>query len=260
MMKKIYIVKRVNSSQNCCNDIFRYQLDNRKDLEHSSVASSLSCFELQIFQQVDWSLAERGKMNCFPWAKSEDQTAYRPDSSFYVLYDTEYLYVLLTTVGRYEKRPRIREMGRQVAVHQDSCLEIFFSPLFNDSFFNFEFNAAGAYKIAYGKKQKPRYQLSAEELQNLLIYPLAIKEGGRAKQFAKLPENFDWGIFLRIPCIIFSKLIGRDLHFVKGEHIAANVYKCGDLTEKAHFGCWSPINHETPNFHLPEYFGEFIFD
>ena len=43
-----------------------------------------------------------------------------------------------------------------------------------------------------------------------------------------------------------------------GRVIRANFYKCGDETPIPHFGMWSPVDNETPDFHRPEYFGKFI--
>ena len=45
-----------------------------------------------------------------------------------------------------------------------------------------------------------------------------------------------------------------------GKSFTANFYKCGDKTEKAHFGMWNKINHDTPSFHQPTQFGKLIIE
>ena len=39
----------------------------------------------------------------------------------------------------------------------------------------------------------------------------------------------------------------------------ANFYKCADDTSYPHWLTWAPIDFPTPNFHVPEYFGEIEF-
>ena len=52
-----------------------------------------------------------------------------------------------------------------------------------------------------------------------------------------------------------GKTFGKT-QFSRGEVIKGNFYKCGDKTEIPHFGMWSPIDSEKPNFHQPQFFGE----
>ena len=41
-----------------------------------------------------------------------------------------------------------------------------------------------------------------------------------------------------------------------GMTLRANFYKCGDDTAQPHYIAWNAVDHPTPNFHLPQYFGE----
>ena len=45
---------------------------------------------------------------------------------------------------------------------------------------------------------------------------------------------------------------------VIGQQIKGNFYKCGDETKYPHYGCWNRIDMNSPNFHLPQYFGTLI--
>lgn len=226
----------------------KYEINKVNDLSHCMGDGSNN-----LFLSIDWSLAEEGYISCYPWADGLD--SYQPNSRFFVLYDVDSLYVLLLTQGKFEVFPRTEEHGHQAPVHQDSCLEIFFSPLENEYFYNFECNSKGAYKIAYGTNQKPRYLLNEEELDEVVISPLR----SRDVRLTGVSFEFDWGVFLRIPRSLFSGFVGQEVIFSEGNSLATNAYKCGDLTAEAHFGCWSPIENEVPNFHMPEFFGEFMF-
>ena len=47
----------------------------------------------------------------------------------------------------------------------------------------------------------------------------------------------------------------KDYEFKTGVSVKANVYKCGEETEFEHYGCWSMVDREKPDFHKPEFFG-----
>jgi len=40
----------------------------------------------------------------------------------------------------------------------------------------------------------------------------------------------------------------------------ANFYKCADSTSHPHWLTWSPVDHPTPHFHLPAFFGTLEFE
>ncbi len=40
----------------------------------------------------------------------------------------------------------------------------------------------------------------------------------------------------------------------------ANFYKCADKTSYPHWLTWNPVDHPSPNFHLPQYFGAIVFE
>ena len=39
-----------------------------------------------------------------------------------------------------------------------------------------------------------------------------------------------------------------------------NLYKCGDETQKMHYATYYPIDTQSPDYHRPEFFGEFVLD
>jgi hypothetical protein len=60
---------------------------------------------------------------------------------------------------------------------------------------------------------------------------------------------------LHIP-VRFAQIFVPEFTLRPGMILRANFYKCGDNTAQPHYIAWNAVNHPTPNFHLPQYFGE----
>lgn len=130
-------------------------------------------------------------------------------------------------------------------IWKDSCVEFFISLDEKKTYYNFEFNAVGAGIIGYGTAEKSnRARLNSEIIDQVDVFS-AIQ--------GKI-ENKEWGIILVIPIEIM------ELNEISGKRMHANFYKCGDDLPQAHYISWNSIKNETPNFHLPEYFGEIEFE
>jgi hypothetical protein len=87
-----------------------------------------------------------------------------------------------------------------------------------------------------------------------------LKRVGRWSSLGDLPlENCsgDWELSLVIPKEIFYPEITKTFDNVKAK---GNFYKCGDCLQTPHFLSWNPIQSETPNFHLPAFFGDLLFE
>lgn len=252
-----------------------------KDLTMSKSADNVVS-NLDYIKSINWQKTETGKIDNFPWLDSEAD--YQPVSEFKILYDVDYLYVLLLTQGEDEKNPLAQVEEKQGPVHTDSCLEFFVAPLEDSTlYFNFEANTKGYYKIAAGIARKNRYQLQESDLVDFEI------EGFSSESIGELDieDGYDWGVFLKIPRKLFddiaekllsetrttsvnetletsnSKILKTSCHATtatsRNKTLRINAYKCGDETKQPHFACWSNILTENPDFHCPEYFGELIF-
>ena len=131
-------------------------------------------------------------------------------------------------------------------VWTDSCVEFFISPD-NKGYYNFETNCIGKLLLGFRCKDKEPAMAPKSVLDSV-------------KRFSLLPcsvfdERHDakpWWLIIAIPA---SALFMHEFHSWDGIKAKANVYKCGDNLSKPHFLSWNPINHPTPNFHLPEFFG-----
>lgn len=211
------------------------------------------------FQPADlpWEKAEEGLIACFPWASGSGD--YRPDSRFYLLYNADWLFVLLLTQGADEKEPRTEMSGFQASVSKDSCLEFFlsFDPE-EDFYLNFESNSAAVIHVGYGKDRHERMKPGKEEIGALLYRPLA---GGACELSRRLGFDFDWGIMMQIPRSFLSRFWEGALEpFRPGQRLRGNFYKCGDLTAHEHYACWNEVKAPKPDYHRPECFGSLILE
>ena len=173
-----------------------------------------------------------------------DQVLWKPDcgirASSRFCHDSRALYVNLRAV---EKQIRAEYTAPLSPVCRDSCLEFFFMPENEDRYFNFEINPNGCLYIGFGHGREDSTALCRENMRQLF--------GVRTE---RTPDG--WEAFYRIP-LSFLRLFMPDFAF-EGS-LRANVYKCGDLTEREHYLSWNPVTSETPDFHRPADFGRMTF-
>jgi hypothetical protein len=130
---------------------------------------------------------------------------------------------------------------------EDSCCEIFIQAPGSAEYCNFEVNAAGKMTAARGTGRGDRVSLKPEEFGQ--IVRIASIEGA---------QDFSGGVWTwRVILLIPFELMGLDPENLP-KSLRGNIYKCGDLTAHPHFLSWSPIGTPSPDFHRPEFFGEFI--
>ena len=130
---------------------------------------------------------------------------------------------------------------------EDSCCELFLQRPGAAEYVNFEVNAAGKMTAARGTGRGDRKSLTPEEFGQ--IVRMASIEG---------PQDYAGGVWTwRVILMIPFELMGLDPDDLP-ESLRGNIYKCGDLTAHPHFLSWAPIGTPEPDFHRPEYFGEFL--
>jgi len=135
-------------------------------------------------------------------------------------------------------------------IWEDSCVEFFISFDNRKHYYNFEFNPIGAGLIGYGTSIKAeRSRLTRQQIDQVEVFT-CIERNNLGTQ---------WSLIQYIPYSAFS-YSQVTYAFLKENPIFANFYKCGDHLPKPHFLSWNKINHPTPNFHLPEFFGELFFE
>lgn len=129
-------------------------------------------------------------------------------------------------------------------VCEDSCLEFFFCPVSGDNrYLNIEFNpnCCVFFGIGYGRHDRLR------------MVP-------RTDPFTSIAERTDdgWQITYTVPFSLICELF-PDFVPEAGRTMAANFYKCGDLTPQPHYFSWNNIPLKDPDFHCSAYFGQLVF-
>ncbi|GGC43718.1 hypothetical protein GCM10011386_40050 [Parapedobacter defluvii] len=171
---------------------------------------------------------------------------YKPNVRFKLAYAKDCL--LLCYVVR-EKHVRAVYRNTNDPVYKDSCVEFFLS-FDAHQYYNLEFNCAGTGLIGYGGADKETRQ----RLPNDLIERVRTLGGISGKNDEK--EEMEWKLLLNIPFEIFNY---HTLTSFAGLRCTGNFYKCGDELPIPHFLSWNRIDHPVPNFHLPQFFGELLF-
>ncbi|TDQ77368.1 carbohydrate-binding family 9-like protein [Sphingobacterium yanglingense] len=185
------------------------------------------------FSTLSWNAIDQ----C-PW---ESEFPYRPEVRFQMAHSEGYIYLRYEVKEEFVKGQYIRPNEN---VWEDSCVEFFFSLDGKKTYYNFEFNVLATGLIGYGPADKAqRNRLPKEVVERIDARTQVVKKSGVKS----------WEIYLIIPKDIFGDVgyAARTFH--------ANFYKCGDGLPNPHFMSWNAIQNATPNFHLPEFFGEVFF-
>ena len=185
----------------------------------------------------DWASVPKATIDQYAWSE-----AYMP-TSYAQLVKIEGYGFGLRMVCR-EQNPRAVYTEYNQPIYTDSCLEFFASwDQEQQKYLNMEMNANGALLSCVGKD---RYERKP-----------TLDVGGELPLVQGFVETDEWGIVARIPFSVIKGVYGLDADtFAPGYTFMGNFYKCGDATEIPHYGSWSRVGTENPDFHRPEYFGK----
>jgi len=188
-----------------------------------------------------WKDTPEAKVDNFPWA-SQMADDYRPVTSARLGTDGQSIFVYMES-DETDLRMETKGFGY---VHTDSCMEFFFSPeRAHPKYFNFEFNPSGAMYLSIGTSRYDRESLPLENFGDFFQVRTAVNEN-------------DWNLEFNVP-LSFIRRFFPSLELTPGHEMRGNFYKCGDKTKRPHYGCWSPIDLEAPDFHCPRFFGTICF-
>lgn len=137
-------------------------------------------------------------------------------------------------------------------VWEDACVEFFFSPENDGTYYNIECNCLGYVLMGAGKERPDRTRLTAEIAQEIKRWS---SFGRSAIDYVK--EERYWEIALVIPYRVF---VNHTISSLSGQITKGNFYKCGGKDELKHYLTWSPVKAEKPDFHRPECFGNLYFE
>lgn len=173
---------------------------------------------------------------------------YAPQVRFAAGHDGKNLYLRFRVREECTKAEVAEDNG---AVWTDSAVEFFIS--FDDTgYYNFEFSCIGRALLGF-RKTKPEVRHADGEIMRMIGRESSL---GTAN-FAERRGANEWELCVTIPVGAF---FAHRLDTLEGVRARANVYKCGDDLSKPHFLSWQPIGTEKPNFHVPEYFGQVVFE
>ena len=149
-----------------------------------------------------------------------------------------------------ETNPKREYQNHRDPVYKDSTMEVFLAfledgeALSNQCMYtNFEINSNGAMLANFGKGRKDRQSITDEQFE---------ETGVRATI-----ESDRWYLEVLFPESYLNQIC--DFEKVKeGKSFYCNFYKIAESEEIQHFGSYSPIESETPNFHMPVCFAEAI--
>ncbi len=142
-----------------------------------------------------------------------------------------------------EPEIRAEHTNHKAAICEDSCTELFIQGS-DGRYANFEANPKGALLACIGPGRQNRTPLDDSFFDAMHM------------QITR-PHAKEWEILMSLP-LDLTGIVATNSR-LKGQKLRGNLYKCGDLLQKPHYLAWSDVHTETPDFHRPEFFGEFIF-
>lgn len=198
-----------------------------------------------ILQPDIWNLVKPIEIKDYLWMDNK----YRPVVLVRLCYTEKYIYVKFLVTER-----KVKAVYKNYGdpVYRDSCVEFFINPFPDKSrdYINIEVNAIGTLLIGAGKDRNrtlfKKGELRDLEIVSSLEFPVA-----------DILESGTWTLHMKVPVVLFENYYGERF---TGERAIGNFYKCGDDTEFEHYGVWNYIDNSEPDFHLPQYFGELIFE
>ncbi|MGI4021697.1 MAG: carbohydrate-binding family 9-like protein [Janthinobacterium lividum] len=172
-----------------------------------------------------------------PWQKSFK----KPSATFSLAYADDLLYIRYIV-----KEPHViaTYTENNEPVYKDSCVEFFIAFENDPNYYNLEFNCLGTVLAAYGPRKENRIVLPKAVLKDIASETVITSYSN--------DHDITWEITISIPLKTF---LFHQLDHLSKKKCRVNFYKCGDDLPEPHFLCWNNIVNDTPNFHLPQYFG-----
>lgn len=190
-------------------------------------------YKIKITDRPDFRKVEKADISQYVWGgdyrpKAYAQLAFMPKKGF------------VCKLTAYEEDPKAIYKNDMDPVYKDSCLE-FFARYKKGGYINCEVNSNGAILSAYGEGRRQRTPLN--------------KIAGRFPDVKVKKDKNKWSAEIFIGLDLIKAVYGSS-YFKENSVIYGNFYKCGDDCKVVHYGSYSPIITENPDFHRPEYFAK----
>ncbi|MHB1483473.1 MAG: carbohydrate-binding family 9-like protein [Saccharofermentanales bacterium] len=188
---------------------------------------------------LDFGSEHSLEVDVYRWSGND----YKPAVEVFLTNDGEKLRIRMMA---YESEIRCEVRDDNGNVWEDSCMEFFVRPYDDDPrYVNFEMNPAGAMIMSIGADRNTRN-------------PIIFKYKNELNLETKIEEGF-WTVEFEVPFCMLNDIYGKPADTII-DKIYGNFYKCGDKTKYPHFGMWSDIDSEIPDFHRPEFFGTLVLE
>lgn len=201
------------------------------------VSSNTDPFEVSVLLDK----INRQHIGEYPWTEFKDENV---QADFVIAQGTDCL-----LLKYYVREPHSKATYLQTndPVYKDSCVEFFLGIDSPWEYYNFEFNHAGTGLLCFGTAKERQF-----------LSPALVERIKYARSFKKdqSTDLVTWELCLVIPFCIFTF---HKITQLSGSTCYANFYKCGDDLPIVHYAAWNHISSDTPNFHLPEFFGRLDF-
>ncbi len=180
-------------------------------------------------------------ISIYPWDTAPHSLAYAVLAA-----GKDALYVFMRSE---EKDIRAIQTEQNGPIYTDSCLEFFLMPsLQSNLYLNIEANPKGVIYFSVGKEREGRLLITEEGPEDLQmeaqVHPA--QYGGNG-----------WCVRYNLPYKLIQKYV-PEFNPLDPLSMRGNFYKCGDGLSQPHWGMWSKVGTEKPDFHRPEYFGSII--
>lgn len=172
-----------------------------------------------------------------------------PEARAFLSYTEDELQI---SMRAYEEEPLTRFSRHNDPVYKDSCLEFFLQPApeSDERYLNLEMNSAGTILTGLGAGRLDRVYLTADE-----VPPLHIR--AETNQLDSATGKRYWSVSLRLPMPWLTELF-PGFRPAPGTVMRGNFYKCGDETVQPHYGSWSLVRSDAPDFHRSADFGRLV--
>ena len=190
---------------------------------------------------VDWNAIPAAPIDSFFWYEG-----HTPETTARLVFVEGFGFILRMTCA--ECDPKAVYTKYNEPVYTDSCMEFFCDWLGDGRYIYMEMYPLVTLLSCIGADRHARTPIA--DLSGGEIFPVK----------GKVCEG-QWQVTAQIPASLLCKILGAEsIPFGSGYTFRGNFYKCGDETPVVHYGMWNPVGTEKPDFHRPEYFGDFIMD
>lgn len=226
--------------------LIKMNLNNQKETKPMSALEIKKISNIANVESVSASFDKAGVSYNTLTKVNWESYPYKPDVKFRIAHDGNNIY-MNWKVDEQEIKAVCETDGGNV--WEDSCVEFFVS-FDGSNYYNIETNCIGKVLVQSGTGRQDREMLPLDVI-------------GKIHRWASLGDEAiatgagTWELSLIIPKELFIK---GEVESFDNIPATANFYKCGDELEVPHFITWNPIETETPNYHVPQFFGSVHFE